>query len=151
MSYLQWTSWTTKAETALHKGLVEELLTRFEDTKGYRITGVDLEGYYQTREVKNEKQIGDGEDKQPDIDAFNDIEEVYVRGEAKTGEGDLGTLHSRTQFRLFSNRINTENNKASLFYIIVPKSKFDDLKEVLDDLGLLDKDNVIPVKSGKYH
>lgn len=150
MSYLESSGRITKAETALHKGLVEELLAWFEDTKGYRITGADLEGYDQPREVENEKAIGDGEDKRPDIDAFDDIEEVYIRGEAKTGDGDLDTPHSKTQFRLFSNLVNKKNNKASLLYIIVPESKIDDLKEVLDDLGLLDKDNVIPVKSGKY-
>lgn len=150
MSYQQWRGWTTKAETVLHKGLVEELLAWFQDAKGYRIAGADLEGYDQPQEVENENKIGDGENKRPDVDAFDDIEEVYVRGEAKTGEGDLDTPHSKTQFRLFSNRVNTENNKASLLYIIVPKSKFDDLKKVLDDLGLLYKDNVIPVKSGKY-
>lgn len=150
MSYRYSTSTMTKAESELHQGLVRDLLTWLRDSKGYTIKAADLPGWDEPPVVKNSDGVGDGEDKQPDIYAFDDIEEVYVRGEAKTGDGDLETLHSKTQFRLFSNRVNTENNKASLLYIIVPQSKIDDLKQVLDDLGLLDKDNVIPVKSGKY-
>ena len=45
---------------------------------------------------------------------------------------------------------NTDNGKASLLYVIVPSSDIDALKSVLQQLGLLDKPNVLPVKSGKY-
>lgn len=141
----------TKAESALHEGLVRDLLSWFESEKGYRVTGADLAGYSQPKVVKNTDGIGDGEDKRPDIDAFDDAEEVYVRGEAKTGDGDLNTEHSKTQFRLFASRSNTENGKSSLLYIIVPRTKFAELKAVLAELGLGNKQNVIPVGSGKYN
>ena len=139
-----------KVESALHKGLVEDLLSWFQSWKGYRITGVDLPGYDQPGEVANTSGVGDGENKRPDIDAFDDNEEVYVRGEAKTGDGDLETEHSKTQFRLFANLYNKKNGKPSLLYIIVPAGKIAHLEAALRGLNLLDKPNVIPVKSGKY-
>lgn len=142
--------YTEKAESNLHRGLVADLLGWFKSSKGYRITAADLNGYPEPEVVENKNQVGDGEDKQLDINAFDDTERVYIRGEAKTGNGDLASEHSKTQFLLFSDRFNRENNKASLLYIIVPASKIDELKAILSELGLSDKDNVIPVKSGKY-
>ena len=140
----------TKSESALHEGLVRDLLSWFQSEKGYRVTGADLPGYSQPKVVENKNGIGDGEDKRPDIDAFDDVEEVYVRGEAKTGDGDLNTKHSKTQFLLFANRHNSNNDKSSLLYIIVPRSKIDELNAVLTELGLGNEENVIPVGSGKY-
>lgn len=128
--------------------LVFDLLSWFENSKDYRITGADIEGYSEPETVENTGKIGDGEDKIPDIDAKDDKENVFVRGEAKTGEGDLETLHTETQFKLFANRYNSQNDKESLLYIIVPSSKIDDLKTVLENLDLLNKANVIPIKSG---
>ena len=142
--------YTEKAESDLHRGLVTDLLGWLKNSKGYRITAADLSGYSEPGVVENKSKVGDGDDKQPDIDAFDDTERVYVRGEAKTGNGDLTSEHSKTQFLLFSDRFNRENNKESLLYVIVPASKMNELKAVLSELGLADKDNVIPVKSGKY-
>lgn len=140
----------TKAESALHQGLVGDLLSWLRNNRGYRITAADLPGYPQPKVVINKGGVGDGENKMPDIDAFDDQAEVYVRGEAKTGDGDLRTEHTKTQFLLFSNRSNTEKGKASLLYIIVPASKIAELNAVLKELGLANKANVIPVKSGIY-
>lgn len=142
--------YTGKAESELHRGLVNNLLVWLKNSKGYRVTAADLNGYSEPKVVANKNQVGDSEDKQPDIDAFDDTEKVYVRGEAKTGNGDLTSEHSKTQFLLFSDKFNRENNKPSLFYVIVPANKMEELKEVLEELNLLNKDNVIPVKSGKY-
>ena len=139
-----------KSESSLHIDLVKDLLHWFENTKGYRITGADLEGYPQPQDVENTNQVGDGENKRPDIDAFDRTEEVYVRGEAKTGEGDLDE-HAKTQFLLFANLQNSKNGKPSLLYVIVPSGKFGELEAFLDRLALLDKPNVIPVKSGNYN
>jgi len=138
-----------KSESELHRNLVAELLHRLETSKGYTIKAADLDGYTQPDVVENNGNVGDGEDKQPDIDAYDDAEGVRVRGEAKTGDGDLETPHTETQFRLFSNLRNSAK-KSSLLYIIVPSSKFENLKVVLQKLELLEKPNVIPVKSGKF-
>jgi len=141
---------TYKTESELHVGLVADLLQWLKSTKGYGIRGADLDGYDQPSEVVNKDGVGDGENKRPDINAFDEREQVYVRGEAKTGEGDLTSAHTKTQLRLFANLENRANGKASLLYVIVPSSKIDELKQVLSDLGLLDKPNVFAVKSGAY-
>lgn len=141
---------THKTESALHVGLVRDLMAWLRDSNGYRIDAADLEGYPEPKAVQNDGTVGDGQSKRADIDAFDESEQVYVRGEAKTGDGDLDTEHSKTQFQLFANRHNTENGKASLLYIIVPSSKIAALEAVLKELGLLDKANVKPVKSGAY-
>ncbi len=137
-------------ESELHQGLVEDLLIWLRDEKGLTITAADIEGYEEPGIVENPNGYGDGENKQPDIDASDKENDVYVRGEAKTGDGDIESEHSKTQYRLFANRVNEANRKPSLLYIIVPKSKISELEEVLEDLGLLDKPNVITVRSGKY-
>ena len=142
--------YTKKPESNLHKGLVNDLLKWLRDSKGYKITAADLEGFSEPEVVNNKHHVGDGEDKQPDIEAFDDRERVYIRGEAKTGEGDLTSEHTKTQFLIFSDRFNRENGKPSLLYIIVPTDQIVSLKAVLKQIGLLNKSNVIPVKSGKY-
>lgn len=142
--------YTRKPESVLHKGLVNELLKWLRDSKGYKIAAADLEGFSEPEVVNNKHRIGDGDDKQPDIDAFDNREKVYIRGEAKTGEGDLTTEHTKTQFLLFSDRFNRENSKPSLLYIIVPADQIVSLKAVLKQIGLSNKSNVIPVKSGGH-
>lgn len=142
-----------KPESDLHKGLVADLLEWLKSSKGYSIAGVDLEGHSSKPEpgiVENKNNIGDGENKQPDIDAYDNNNQVYIRGEAKTGDDDLVSKHSITQFLLFADMFNRNNNKPSLLYIIVPSSKIEKLKNTLTEIGISKKNNVIPVKSGKY-
>lgn len=139
-----------QVESALHKNLVVELMRWLKTSKAYTIKAADLEGYEQPSVVKNSAGIGDGEDKRPDIDAYDNVEDVRIRGEAKVGDGDLETLHTETQLRLFSNLYSGVNKKMSLLYIIVPAAKFEDLMAVLRKFGLLEKPNVIPVRSGKF-
>lgn len=139
-----------KVESALHKNLVADLVRWLETSKACTVKAADLEGYEQPSVVKNSEGIGDGEDKRPDIDAYDNVEGVHVRGEAKIGDGDLETPHTETQFRLFSNLHSGVGKKMSLLYIIVPVAKIEDLKAVLRKFGLLEKPNVIPVRSGKF-
>lgn len=143
--------YTQKPESDLHKGLVNDLLGWLKNSKGYTINGADLEAYSsKPGTVENTNSVGDGENKQPDIDAYDSANQVYIRGEAKTGDGDLDSEHSITQFQLFAGMFNKNNNKSSLLYIIVPSSKMEKLKNILAEIDLLKKNNVIPVKSGKY-
>jgi hypothetical protein len=144
-------SYSQKPESDLHKGLAAELLEWFKSSKGYALNDVDLEQYSSKPEiVENKNNVGDGENKQPDIDAYDSSNQVYIRGEAKTGDNDLVSEHSITQFHLFANMFNRNNNKPSLLYIIVPSDKIEKLKNTLSEIGLSDRNNVIPVKSGKY-
>lgn len=136
---------TQKSETQLHKDLVSALLVWLRDTKRYRITGADLEGYKMPVEVINSGGVGDGQSKIPDIAAKDDSTNIYVRGEAKTGDGDLDTLHTETQFRLFSGLVNPENKKSQL-YVIVPKTAYGNLIRKLNELGLGQAPNVFPLQ-----
>lgn len=121
-----------KGESKKHQDLAQELVDRFESKYEYRVDAADLEDWEEKpKVVENESEIGDGEDKQPDIDAFDEEEERFIRGEAKTGDGDIGTQHSITQYRLFSNRHNTKNGKSSLLYIIVPAEKKQELNDTI--------------------
>jgi len=123
---------TYKGESKKHQDLVQELVDKFESKYGYRIDAADLEDWEEKpKAVENESEVGDGEDKQPDIDAFDEEEERFIRGEAKTGDGDINTQHSITQYRLFSNRHNTKNGKSSFLYIIIPSEKKQELNDVI--------------------
>jgi hypothetical protein len=144
-------SYSQKPESDLHNGLVVDLLEWFKNSKGFSINGVDLEQYSsKPGTVENKSNTGDGENKQPDIDAYDNSSQVYIRGEAKTGDDDLVSEHSITQFLLFAGMFNRNNNKPSLLYIIVPSSKIEKLRNTLAEIGLSEKNNVIPVKSGKF-
>lgn len=123
---------TYKSESKKHQDLVRELMGKLESEYEYRIDAADLEEWEEKPGVvENKDSVGDGEDKQPDIDAFNEGEERCARGEAKTGDGDVDTLHSITQYLLFSDRSNTKNGEPSFLYVIVPANKKQELNDVL--------------------
>lgn len=143
-------NYVNKSESQLHINLVKEMVEWFKDTKGYTIKAADLEEYDKPEVVENTNKIGDREDKMPDVDAFDNVQKVYVRGEAKVGNGDLESLHTKTQIMLFSDRHNKENGKASLLYVIVPKAQRGNLDKLLLELGLKGRANVIAVSSGRY-
>lgn len=52
--------------------------------------------------VKNPSNIGDGEDKYPDVEGLY-AGTIFQRGVAKA-ENDIDTLHSITQYKLFARR-----------------------------------------------
>jgi hypothetical protein len=110
--------------------------------EGYTVQRADKDGWEKPLIVNNTKGIGDKDNKQPDIDAYDENTGVIIIGEAKTGDGDLETLHTETQFRLFSNLQNSKNKKACILCIAVPKSKSQDLDYVLTKLGLKGSSNV---------
>jgi len=115
-------------ESKKHIKLVEELFGKIKDW-GYRIDGADLDNQNQPEIVDNKDNVGDGENKIPDILAYDESKNRVIRGEAKTGEGDIETEHSITQYLLFSNR--SKNRVASWLYVMVPKNNKDFLNEVI--------------------
>ncbi len=143
---------TYKGESEKHQNLVQELVDKFESEYEYRIDAVDLEEWGKKPDVvENEDKIGDGKDKQPDIDAFDEEEERFIRGEAKTGDGDIDTQHSITQYLLFSNRSSTKNGKPSFLYIIVPAEKRQELKDtIVKNVPEENWENIKVVSSQKY-
>jgi hypothetical protein len=67
---------------------------------------------------------------------------VVVYGEAKTGDGDIGTQHSREQYHDFSGRVMTATRIACPLYICVPKDHEQELQRVLVEEGLGQKSNI---------
>jgi hypothetical protein len=105
-------------ESEKHSQLVVELTQMFKN-KGYAIKAVD--GVTDEKpEVVENKGIGDGENKIPDIEAHDNNSSRVIRGEAKVGNGDIESEHSITQYKIFSNR--NKNGVDSWLYIIVPKA-----------------------------
>lgn len=143
---------TYKGESKKHQDLIQELIDNFKSEYEYRIDAADLEEWEEKPKlVENEDNIGDGENKQPDIDAFDEEEERCIRGEAKTGDGDIDTQHSITQYLLFSNRYNTKNDKPSFLYIIVPAKKRQELNDVIvKNVHKENWENIKMVSSQKY-
>ena len=115
-------------ESQKHKDLVIELGDKFTEW-GYLLKRVDGVSDGKPEVVENSSGVGDGEDKRPDIDAYDEKNKRVIRGEAKVGDGDIETEHSVTQYQLFSNK--SKNGVPSWLYIIVPKSKHQFLNNVI--------------------
>lgn len=109
------------------------LLAKSMQQNGYELKGIDAPNYQTPPTVENTNKVGDGEDKQPDILAFDNKNQRYVRGEIKIGP-EIGNEHSVTQFKIFSNRHN--NNVDSLLIIGVPFIYVNQLKTVLNQPGI---------------
>jgi len=80
--------------------------------------------------VQNDNRIGDGENKRPDVDAKDRGNGRFIRGEAKIGNGDFESEHSKTQYKLFSDR---ENNGVDSWLILgVPSGRKNEMLNVLN-------------------
>ncbi len=116
----------SEEDQAKHLSLVSELVELFIH-EGFSISGADgIEGYYSPTDLHNDG-YGDQEDKMPDIYAFDDKEQTYIIGEAKTGRGDFESEHALTQYNVFLDQINPRTKKRARFYIIVPASRIAEL------------------------
>lgn len=136
-----------KTESQKHRNLTDELIAKMKSI-GLTIEYIDREGYKKPPVVENDSNVGDGKDKIPDIQAAKPDGSV-VRGEAKCGEGDIETMHSITQYLLFSNR--AKGNLPSHLLLIVPQSKQAFAEAILDKyLKEWQRARVIVVGSDKY-
>jgi len=115
-------------ESEKHNSLVRELASLF-GTNGFNVKAIDSVTTKSPDVVENNDGIGDGENKVPDIEAYDERNKRVIRGEAKVGNGDIESEHSITQYKLFSNR--NLNGVSSLLYIIVPKGEKGHLNDVI--------------------
>lgn len=114
----------------LHQALIAELLNIFLD-RGYKILAADgVKGYPPPKPLPNDG-YGDQLQKSPDIHAYDKKEERYVIGEAKTGEGDLETEHSLTQYNVYLDQFDKKTGKQALVYIIVPAASLPEFNTLL--------------------
>ena len=116
-----------------HQRLVRKLMAYFEDM-GLIITCA-CSGYVNCEKIKSFE---------PDVRAFDNNTCLHYIGEAKTCD-NLKSQHTKNQFLEFSNRImnrGKSQGKDVPFYIIVPETCKSHLRQVLAELGLLDRTNI---------
>ncbi|MCX7983400.1 MAG: hypothetical protein N3A63_00625 [Bacteroidetes bacterium] len=113
-----------------HQLLVRELIDYFRSLGFHVITADGIDGYSQPPELHNDG-YGDQEDKIPDIYAFSLKDQRYIIGEAKTGNNDIDTEESITQYNVFADQLHPVINRRALVYYIVPSSKVGELQAVL--------------------
>lgn len=114
-----------KNESQLHKNIVTALIKYFQK-QGMTITAAASDGYPEPEKVGRHE---------PDIIAKT-VQGVIAYGEAKTGEGDIGSQHSREQYYDFSNMQMTDSKIPCPLYICVPKEYESELRGVLIEEGL---------------
>lgn len=119
------------AESALHRRLVLTLVKYFNEN-GFPVAAAACDGYPDPpAEGRHE----------PDVEG-RAADGLIAIGEAKTGEGDIGTEHSREQYVDFSSRSMTSDKRPCPFYILVPKPHEVELRHVLGEEGVASKPNV---------
>jgi len=117
-----------------HKRMVKKIIDEFE-SKGLRIGCADYNGYNTCD--KTNGYI-------PDVRAKDDSNELNYIGEAETCD-TVKSDHTKEQIKAFSGRIMMDGKSKDTkvpFYIAVPKECESDLEEVLQELGLADKQNI---------
>lgn len=129
-----------KGESEKHRQIKLSLVEGFRN-KGWTVKHVDGEED-QTDIVKNGNEIGDKENKRPDIDAKDETSRRIIRGEAKVNNGDFDSEHSITQYQLFSNR--DLDDVKSWLVIGVPIGTKQLMEEILDaELDDISRENVV--------
>jgi hypothetical protein len=105
-----------------HQSLINELVEIFEK-KGFLISEAEeQEGFARPLELHNDG-YGDQQDKAPDIRAYDEKNNQYILGEAKTGSNDLETDHALTQYNVFLDQTDKRTGKRFRLYIILPSMK----------------------------
>jgi hypothetical protein len=134
-------------ESEKHNSLVRELASLF-GTNGLVVNAIDSVTIKSPNIVEN-NNIGDCQNKIPDIDAYDQRNKRVVRGEAKIGNGDIESEHSITQYKLFSRL--TSGGVYSWLYIIVPNGYKQLLEKVIaENIPREHQDNIGIVESGNY-
>jgi len=115
-----------KGESQLHRNIVEALVRYFNE-EGWETLYAAC-GDYEEPPAQGRHE--------PDVIA-RDQRGVWVIGEAKTGNGDLNTEHSRQQYWDFAHRVMRDGkNTPCPFYVCVPRQHEADLTAILRELGI---------------
>jgi len=113
-----------------HQRLVEELVTIFQE-HGFKVLAADkVPGFPLPDRLPNDG-YGDQEPKSPDVYAYDPVSMRYIIGEAKTGENDLETDHSLTQYNVFLDQFDQETSRQARLYIILPSDKVAEFNTLL--------------------
>jgi hypothetical protein len=123
------------AESPEHKRLVQKLIEYIKN-EGFEIRCASHEDY---------AQCGETEGHIPDVRGHRSSDELNAIGEAKTCE-DLTSERTKEQFKVFSSRSMSDGKskgKDVPFYIAITKGCEKELENVLRELSLDKKPNVI--------
>jgi hypothetical protein len=121
-----------KGETQLHRNIVEALVRYFAE-QGWEILYAAC-GDYEDPPAQGRHE--------PDVIA-QDSRGVWVIGEAKTGDGDLNTEHSRQQYWDFAHRVMKNGKRTPCpFYTCVPREHEAALRAIFEELNIASKPNV---------
>jgi len=121
--------------SAEHERMVKKIIDKFE-SKDLRIKCADYTGYDTCEKTSNYI---------PDVRARDDSNELNYIGEAETCD-TVKSDHTKEQIKAFSGRTMKDGKSKGAevpFYIAVPKECESDLEEVLQELGLADKQNIL--------
>ncbi len=105
-----------------HQRLVAELVNVFQQN-GFEVLAADnVPGFPLPNGLPNDG-YGDQENKSPDVYAFDPASMRYIIGEAKTGDNDLETEHSLTQYNVFLDQFDENTSRQARLYVILPPAK----------------------------
>lgn len=99
--------------------LTEELLEYFRSEHFTILGAKNVEGFRQPMSLQNDG-FGDQQKKQPDVLAFDEINQRFVIGAIKTDDDDLESPHSLTQYDVFFDHRNPNNGRSSHVCFLLP-------------------------------
>lgn len=104
------------------KDLAGELLRLFLSEHYTIIGAVGTERFPPPTPLRNDG-YGDQQHKLPDVFAYDESNKQFVIGVVKTGDDDLESPHSLTQYDVFFDHKNPENGKPSRVCFILPQDR----------------------------
>jgi len=110
--------------------LVYELLEYFLKEDFETITARNVDGYVEPDSIHNDG-FGDQEDKQPDVVAFDKSEKRFLLGIARTGNEDLESEGSLTEYNVFLDQVDEKYQKPYRLYIIAPSNRMSELTSLI--------------------
>jgi hypothetical protein len=99
--------------------LTEELLEYFRSEHFTIVGAKNIQGCRQPANLQNDG-YGDQQKKQPDVFAFDEVNQRFVIGVIKTNSDDLESPHSLTQYDVFFDHRNPNNRKSSRVCFLLP-------------------------------
>ncbi len=110
--------------------LVRELLEYFLNENFEAIAAKNVNGFVEPDAIHNDG-FGDQEDKQPDVIAIDKSDKCVLLGIARTGEGDLESEGSLTEYNVFLDQADDKYRKPYRLYIIAPANRISELTSLI--------------------
>ena len=110
--------------------LRQELLDQFIG-EGLRIVAAkEVQGFQRPPALRNDG-YGDQQSKRPDAIAFHPSKKYYVIGIVRTGDGDIESEESLTEYNVFLDQKDKTTNEPFRLWIIAPKRAVDEVTTLM--------------------